>query len=542
MEIEFDPATAPSELTPDQFLEVDFLSAKTSQADLHWLPIAKVEPEHQNAAATSVAGTGEARQFEDLKVPVPAINLIQISAMVDQSSKPLQRLLRLSPGLLLFGLAGFNSRFNRSPNSTKEFVTWCQANLIRSLAEIEFVPAVGDLPEPIQLQTEKRLTYSKLNAFFKKHLAAQCNQKLRRSLRRFVTSVTDLDKQQSKQIVNRLVGESLSPNKLKCKRRKRIETLWAVIDDWTKPAIAVEVSQLIKNSLGVIEGSGDFESRLLEEKMASMKQLAYGASHEINNPLANISTRAQTLLSVEQDPEKRNKLAVIYEQAIRAHEMISDMMLFAHPPAIELEMVSVRTLIRKILSELEPALAANPSVDLRVTVGAGVERIEVDVNQFCVALKNLIQNSIEAIASSGKPVVQFKGQVEVRFEESESGLEVSVWDNGQKIIGAVRRHLFDPFYSGREAGRGLGFGLSKVWAIAKLHGGSIEFDDQVKSGTRFVLRLPQQSGVVVSQGAAEVEIEAVPKKNSEAVASDGKAASREVQKSPEASGRDEDAA
>ena len=227
---------------------------------MHWLPIAKVEPEHQNAAATSVAGTGEARQFETLKVPVPAINLIQISAMVDQSSKPLQRLLRLSPGMLLFGLAGFNSRFNRSPNSTKEFVTWCQANLIRSLAEIEFVPAVGDLPEPIQLQTEKRLTYSKLNAFFKKHLAAQCNQKLRRSLRRFVTSVTDLDKQQSKQIVNRLVGESLSPNKLKCKRRKRIETLWAVIDDWTKPAIAVEVSQLIKNSLGVIEGSGDFES------------------------------------------------------------------------------------------------------------------------------------------------------------------------------------------------------------------------------------------------------------------------------------------
>jgi len=156
--------------------------------------------------------------------------------------------------------------------------------------------------------------------------------------------------------------------------------------------------------------------------------------------------------------------------------------------------VLVRPLIRKILSELEPALAANPGVDLRVVVSAGVERIEVDVNQFSVALKNLIQNSIEAIASSGKPVVQVKGQVDVRLEGGESAFEVSVWDNGQEIIGAVRRHLFDPFYSGREAGRGLGFGLSKVWAIAKLHGGSIEFDDQVKSGTRFVFRLPQQPG------------------------------------------------
>jgi len=462
---------------------------------LNWLPIVKVEPEPRNAAANSVAGAVDARQLEDLKLPIPAINLVQISAIVGQSSKPLQRLLRRSPGLLLFGLARFNTRFRRSPNSTKEFVKWCQANLIRSLAEIEFDPTAVGLPEPIQLQALKQLTYSKLNVFFKKHLAAQCNKELRASLRRFVTSLTGLGKQQSRKLVDRLVGKSLSPSKLKCKHVKRTETRRAVIDDWTKPAIDVEVSQLIKNSLGVIEGSSGFDSRLLEEKMASMKQLAYGASHEINNPLANISTRAQTLLAVEQDPEKRNKLAVIYEQAIRAHEMISDMMLFAHPPAIELETVLVRPLIRKILSELEPALAANPSVDLRVVVGAGVERIEVDVNQFCVALKNLIQNSIEAIASSGKPVVQVKGQIDVRLEGGESGFEVSVWDNGQKIIGAVRRHLFDPFYSGREAGRGLGFGLSKVWAIAKLHGGSIEFDDQVKSGTRFVLRLPRQPGV-----------------------------------------------
>ena len=212
-------------------------------------------------------------------------------------------------------------------------------------------------------------------------------------------------------------------------------------------------------------------------------------------------------MASEKDHEKRHKLAVIYEQAIRAHEMISDMMLFAHPPAIELQSVSVRMLVKKILTELEPALVQNPGVDLRVTVGAGVEQVEVDVNQFCVALKNLIQNSFEAIASSGKPVVQFQGKVEVRFERKRSGFEVSVWDNGQKIIGAVRRHLFDPFYSGREAGRGLGFGLSKVWTIAKLHGGSVRFDDHMKTGTRFVLNFPLALRLTGSKGTQEIEID-----------------------------------
>lgn len=452
-----------------------------------------MKPENQNVAGNRAADAGATYQTGDLRLPVPAINLIQLSTMVGQSAKQIERLLRLSPALMLFGLARFYDQFKRSPNSSSEFVKWSQGNLIRSLAEVDLDSAASGFSVAKKKRITKRLSYSKLNAYFEKHLAAQSNRKLRKSLRRFVDSFSDLSNCESKKLVNELVGKSVSGGKLKCKRRKRAETRWAVIDDWTKPAPRVDVSCLIENSIAVVESS----SKLLEEKMASMKQLAYGASHEINNPLANISTRAQTLLAVEQDLEKRHKLAVIYEQAIRAHEMISDMMLFAHPPAIQLQDVSIRLLIKKILRELETILASNPRVDLRVTVSVGLDKVRVDPNQFCIALKSLIQNSIEAIASSGKPVVQVQGKVEVRFEEAsknkESGFEVSVWDNGQKIVGAVRRHLFDPFYSGREAGRGLGFGLSKVWTIAKLHGGSIEFDDQVKSGTRFVLRLPQNS-------------------------------------------------
>ena len=484
------------------------MSAKTDKLNLYWLPLGLEHPGDSDAAEP-LADSDALSQFGEpgkLRLPIPAINLVRLATMVGKSRKPIERLLRISPGLLLFGLAGFHRQFKRSPKSTKEFVRWCQPNLICSLADIDFSAAALATRSKGE-RIEKRLTDSKLGTYFKKHLCAQSNQKLKKSLRRFAVSFSILNKRKSRELVDLLVGKKLSGRKLKCKRRRSIKTHSAIIDDWIQTMPHVEVGELIRSSSAAIESSAKFESRLLDEKMASMKQLAYGASHEINNPLANISTRAQTLLAVEEDREKRQKLAVIYEQAIRAHEMISDMMLFAHPPAIELQSVSVRLLIKKILTEIEPALASNPGVDLRVTVGAGVEQLEVDANQFCVALKNLIQNSFEAIASSGKPVVQFDGKIEVRFERSQSGFEVSVWDNGQKIIGAVRRHLFDPFYSGREAGRGLGFGLSKVWTIAKLHGGSIRFDDRAKSGTRFVLNFPNALGRTGSQGAPEIEID-----------------------------------
>ena len=79
----------------------------------------------------------------------------------------------------------------------------------------------------------------------------------------------------------------------------------------------------------------DFQSTVEQAKLAAMKELAYGASHELNNPLANISSRAQTLIVNEKDPDRQKALAAINRQAFRGHEMIADMMLFANPPRME---------------------------------------------------------------------------------------------------------------------------------------------------------------------------------------------------------------
>src|SRR5438309_9187168 len=90
-----------------------------------------------------------------------------------------------------------------------------------------------------------------------------------------------------------------------------------------------------------VQATRDFDSALESAKLQALYNFAYGLSHEINNPLANIATRAQTLLLDEKDPERRRKLATIVQQAFRAHEMIADLMLFARPPAVRAQEVDL---------------------------------------------------------------------------------------------------------------------------------------------------------------------------------------------------------
>src|SRR5215831_17738172 len=98
---------------------------------------------------------------------------------------------------------------------------------------------------------------------------------------------------------------------------------------------------------------GDFARAVEAAKLQALYNFAYGLSHEINNPLANIATRAQTLLIDEKDPQRRRKLATIVQQAFRAHEMIADLMLFARPPTLRREEVDLARLCDTVVAEMQ---------------------------------------------------------------------------------------------------------------------------------------------------------------------------------------------
>lgn len=229
-----------------------------------------------------------------------------------------------------------------------------------------------------------------------------------------------------------------------------------------------------------------FEKTLQQEKLDSLKELAYGAGHEVNNPLANISSRAQTLLMDEQDPERRKKLATINSQAMRAHEMIADLMLFAKPPDLQPETLDLVELIDGLIKELNPQAELQGTELYRIGQSDAL-MITADPVQLAVAVRAVCTNSLEALGSMGRVEIEACTKVEGDLD----WVEIKISDSGPGLSSEASRHLFDPFYSGREAGRGLGFGLSKCWRIVSLHQGRIDVESRPGQGAVFSLVLPR---------------------------------------------------
>ncbi|MBC7352886.1 MAG: HAMP domain-containing histidine kinase [Thermogutta sp.] len=218
-------------------------------------------------------------------------------------------------------------------------------------------------------------------------------------------------------------------------------------------------------------------------KLDALADFAAGAAHEINNPLAVIGGHAQLLLRDAKDPDTRRTLAMILAQVQRAHEMIADTRLFARPPHPRPAPVNVIELLETAVAELNP-LAQEKGVHLVLAVGPQAEGpvVHADRNQLLIALEAVGKNAIEAAGNGG----------EVRFGWVNAPEEVviEIADNGRGIPEEHRPHIFNPFYSARQAGRGLGMGLPKAWRIVRQHGGRIEVLSPPGGGAVFRIHLP----------------------------------------------------
>jgi signal transduction histidine kinase len=223
------------------------------------------------------------------------------------------------------------------------------------------------------------------------------------------------------------------------------------------------------------EAASEVLRRLEAAKLESLAEFAAGAGHEINNPLAVISGRAAMLLRDESDPERRRLLATIGAQALRIRDMIGDLMVFGRPPQpapVELDLAEIaRTVVDRFVPEVSPEVSISCCGDETAPVWA-------DHTQLCVVIEALIRNSLEALdGSSGRIEIESRRPAESSSEFALVPLsQLLVRDTGCGLSDVDRQHLFDPFYSGRPAGRGLGFGLSKCWRIVTLHGGRIEVE------------------------------------------------------------------
>jgi signal transduction histidine kinase len=246
------------------------------------------------------------------------------------------------------------------------------------------------------------------------------------------------------------------------------------------------------------------QDELLRSRMLiSVGEMAAGAAHEMNNPLAVISGRSQLLASQLTDPRQRTAAKLIHEQSDRLSEIISELMDFAQPPRPTLEKCDVQQVVHQAISEAKVLSKASPdSADRTVEViVTDVPSVTIDATQVRQALAELIANAIQATEaaaersgqagpSGAKRVTAGRVTVRIGHDSFSRRVVIDITDDGCGMNNATLRRAFDPFFSALPAGRRRGMGLPKALRWVEGSGGSIRLESEPNQGTRAIVLLP----------------------------------------------------
>jgi two-component system sensor histidine kinase HydH len=220
------------------------------------------------------------------------------------------------------------------------------------------------------------------------------------------------------------------------------------------------------------------------ERLKVVSTLAAGMAHEIKNPLASIRTFAEYLPEKYDDPAFREKFARILTQEVdKMNALVQRLLDFARPNRPQLRLVRLSTLIRETLDFLQGTLL-NKQVRVE-TAFAQRDEVLADSGQIKQALLNVLLNSIEAMQGSGR--------ITVSTVQQNGSVAIVVSDTGPGIAKRDLARVFDPFYTTKPSGTGLG--LSVVHTIVREHGGRVKIDSEVGKGTRIQMILPIKGGL-----------------------------------------------
>ncbi len=227
----------------------------------------------------------------------------------------------------------------------------------------------------------------------------------------------------------------------------------------------------------------DADARGRNAKLAALAELAAGAGHEINNPLAVISGNAQRLFRTEPDTERGELLQTIIRQSQRIAGILRDLMQFARPSRPNPHRTAAVDLLNAVRDDLAP-FAAEKGVRIEIAGAPASAFVRCDFAQLKQALTAVARNGIEAAGPEGW----------VRLGSSETDEEFvtfAIEDSGPGLSAESLEHCFDPFYCGRSAGRGRGLGLPTAWQFARQNGGDVRHEPTVTGPTRFVVIVPR---------------------------------------------------
>ncbi len=234
------------------------------------------------------------------------------------------------------------------------------------------------------------------------------------------------------------------------------------------------------------------QSQLVQiEKMASLGKLSASVAHELNNPLEGILTYAKL---IAKRLRKRDELSEIMQEMLddveliineteRSGNIVKNLLLFSRKQVGDFETVPITTIVEKATRLVQHHLKIS-KVELKTEYPDDDIGLYCDSNQVQQALVALFVNAAEAMPDGGELSVK----VEKQSEDGDIVIKIS--DTGMGIAEEDIPHIFEPFFTRKKEGKGVGLGLSIVYGIIERHGGHITVDSELGVGTTFTITFP----------------------------------------------------
>jgi signal transduction histidine kinase len=224
------------------------------------------------------------------------------------------------------------------------------------------------------------------------------------------------------------------------------------------------------------------EKLVRQEKLAVLGQLAGGVGHELRNPLGVISNAVYYLKMVQPDADKkiRKHHALIEQEVHNAAKIVGDLLDYARVISADRKPVSIPELVQNTLSRFP----APDSVRLSIKIPADLPQVYADPIQMEQILGNLTTNACQAMKKGGNLTISARQQKHM--------VAIAVEDTGTGITPENLKKLFEPLFTTKVKGIGLGLAVSKK--LAEVNGGRIEVESESGKGSIFTLYLPTQDG------------------------------------------------
>lgn len=224
------------------------------------------------------------------------------------------------------------------------------------------------------------------------------------------------------------------------------------------------------------------EQLVRTEKLAAMGTLSAGVAHEINNPLASISSLVQMLQTKQTlDDETQEMLRLVQTQISRITGVTRDMLNFSKARPATRSAVDVNQILETAL-RLASFDKSFQKLRLVKKLDEELPKLLADSDQLQQVFLNLLLNARDAMKDGG--------ELEIKTESRDEEIAIEIADTGTGIAPENAKQIFDPFFTTKPTGKGTGLGLAVCYGIVTAHGGKIEAAPNNGSGTRFVVSLP----------------------------------------------------